>query len=199
MIAVLGVTGCGKSSWVKQHLQRDRRRRALIWDFKSEYFVRDETAHTAELVTMLSSVPDGEPFTIAFHPTMHANVRAKQFDLFCRVAFEVRDLTVVVEELKFVTKANWAPAPWAMLTMTGRDRGIHVIGTSTRPASIDKDFFGNATVIHAGRLVFPEDVQVVAKAMVVDPVVLQPLADLEYWERNKQTGGLRYGTVKIQP
>ena len=195
---MLGATGCGKSAWLKQHLQRDRRQRALIWDFKGEYFVKDETTDTAELVTMLSRV-DGRQFAIAFRPSMHPSVRPKQFDLFCRVAFEVRDLTVVVEELKFVTKATWAPAPWSLLTMTGRDRGIHVIGTSTRPAVIDKDFFGNATVIHTGRLVYPEDVRVVAKAMIVDPARIQPLADLDYLERDIQTGRLRCGTVKIQP
>ena len=199
MIAVLGVTGCGKSSWVKQHLQRDRRRRVLIWDFKGEYEIGHVTISTAELVKILVGVKRVNQFVIAFRPSMHASVRQKQFDLFCRAAFEVRDLTVVVEELKFVTKANWAPAPWAMLTMTGRDRGIHVIGTSTRPAAIDKDFFGNATVIHTGRLVYPDDVRTVAQAMVVDPARIQPLADLEYWERNKQTGRLRCGTVKIQP
>lgn len=170
----------------------------LIWDFKGEYFVKDETTDTAELIYWLSLVKRKQ-FEIAFRPSMHASVRQKQFDLFCLVAFEVRDLTVVVEELKFVTKATTAPAPWSLLTMTGRDRGIHVIGTSTRPAVIDKDFFGNATVIHTGRLVYPEDVRVVAKAMIVDPARIQPLVDLDYLERNVQTGRLRCGTVKIQP
>ena len=49
--------------------------------------------------------------------------------------------------------------------MTGRHKGLKVIGASQRPASIDKDFLGNCMAIHIGRLAYAEDVRAVAKGI----------------------------------
>jgi hypothetical protein len=193
---VLGVTGCGKSLWLKQQLSGPfARARILVWDFKREYIGGLRAHSCAELVAIAAKAKGA--FYIAFAPSMDAKIRDREFDIFCRLALQVRDVTVIVEELKFVTKANWAPAAWSMLTMTGRDLGVHVIATSQRPASIDKDFLGNATEIHTGRLVYPEDVQATAKAMGVEPARIERLQDLQWIEVDKRSGKSRAGTVEI--
>ncbi len=66
-------------------------------------------------------------------------------------------MRVVAEELNKVTTPSRAPAPWRELTSRGRHRGIHIIGVSQRPASVDKDFFGMVTEIYAGRLTYDRD------------------------------------------
>ncbi len=123
-------------------------------------------------------------FTVVFNPSqLDKDLRAREFALFCHLALELRHVTVVVEELRFVTTPSYAPEAWSMLTMTGRDIDIHVIGTSQRPASIDKDFLGNCTTISSGRLEYLEDRIVTAKSLQIDPRELETLVDLEYWER----------------
>jgi len=74
--------------------------------------------------------------------------------------------------------------------MTGRHRGLRVIGASQRPASIDKDFLGNATLIHTGCLVYPENIRAVAKAMQVEE---GGIAALDWIEKDTQTGKHRAG------
>ncbi len=79
--------------------------------------------------------------------------------------------------------------------MTGRHRCLRVIGASQRPASIDKDFLGNCTTIHTGRLAYPEDVRAVAKAMGVDEAGIAALKPLEWIEKNMQTGQTSRGVI----
>jgi hypothetical protein len=117
-----------------------------------------------------------------FRPSAREDLRARQFDGFCALALAAGHLTLVVEELRFVTSPSRAPLKWAEVTMTGRHKGLRVIGTSQRPASIDKDFLGNATLIHTGRLVYPEDVRAVAKAMQVGEGEIAALQPLEWIE-----------------
>ncbi len=79
--------------------------------------------------------------------------------------------------------------------MTGRHRGLRVIGASQRPASIDKDFLGNCTTIHTGRLAYHEDVRAVAKAMGGDEAGIAALKPLEWIEKNMQTGQISRGVI----
>ncbi len=134
-------------------------------------------------------------FSVVFRPSSDESLRARQFDLFCGAALAAGSLTLVVEELRFVTTPSRAPLRWAEVTMTGRHRGLRVIGTSQRPASIDKDFLGNATLIHTGRLVYPEDIRAVAKAMQVEEGAVAALQPLDWIEKDTQTGRRRSGRV----
>ena len=77
--------------------------------------------------------------------------------------------------------------------MTGRHRGLRVIGASQRPASIDKDFLGNATLIHTGCLVYPENIRAVAKAMQVEEGAIAALAPLDWIEKDTQTASAAPG------
>lgn len=89
---------------------------------------------------------------------------------------------MVVEELRFVTTPSRAPEPWSLATMTGRDLDLRIIATSQRPASIDKDFLGNANTVWAGRMDYPEDAQAVAKRMRIGATEFDRLQDLDFIE-----------------
>jgi hypothetical protein len=193
VIAVLGKTGSGKSAWVKQELKRRSPSRLIIWDPLIEYTDAGVTS-AVELLHELFA----PKFRVVYHPPSDAGRRAAAFDLVCRAAYAAGNLTLVVEELRFVTTPSRAPAGWAQVTMTGRHRGLTVIGTSQRPASIDKDFLGNCTLVHSGALVYPEDAGAVAKVLQVNADDICNLAPLAYIERDMQTGKNRKGNISFQ-
>ena len=193
IIAVLGASGSGKSTFVKQYLARAKPSRLLVWDFMHEYKMGDDVSRVSVLAEKLYG--EKGSFSLTFRPSADESTRSAQFDVFCGLALAAKNLTLVVEELRFVTTPSRAPMRWAQVTMTGRHAGLRVIGTSQRPASIDKDFLGNATLIHTGRLVYPEDTRAVAKAMRVAESEIDDLAPLDWLEKDMQIGKKAKGRI----
>lgn len=154
--AVLGASGTGKSHYVKTAIRKERR--LLVWDIEDEY----QDLPALPLSALPAAFARGKPTRAKFVCAADATTRARQFDLFCRIAFTAGNLRLVVEELRFVTTASRAPDGWAAITLRGRKRGIKIIGTSQRPAQIDKDFLGNCTLIRCGALEYPDDRKAVA-------------------------------------
>jgi len=72
---------------------------------------------------------------------------------------------VLVEELSQVTMASWSPPAWRKLSTAGRHKGMKLIGTAQRPASIDKDFLGNCTEIRCYRVNYDNDAKVMADSL----------------------------------
>lgn len=175
--AVMGASGTGKSHYVKKLIARDRR--LLVWDIEDEY--RELPAvKLSELPAILAA---RKACRVRFICSSDADERAREFDLFCRIAFASGALRLVVEELRFVTTASRAPGGWAAITLRGRKRGIRTIGTSQRPAQIDKDFLGNCTLLRVGALEYPEDRKAVAPILrksVEEIAALSGYQALEY-------------------
>lgn len=189
IMAVLGASGSGKSTYIKRALSRGHPR-LLIWDPMSEY--------QGELVPTLAGLIAGlkaKKFRLVFRPSADPAQRGRQFDLICRAALAAGNLTLVVEELRFVTTPSRAPLGWAQVCLTGRHRGLRVFGISQRPASIDKDFLGNCTAIRTGRLAYPEDVKAVCKVMGVPPAKVEALRPLEWLEKDMATGRMASGVL----
>lgn len=187
IVAVLGASGSGKSAFAKRAIEKAPR--LIVSDFMREYgkFGTVYTEVGGLLRAMQAAGPRG-PVRAIFQPSMDEKMRAAQFDAVCGIAHAAGNLAFVVEELRFVTTPSRAPARWALVTLTGRHKGLRIIGTSQRPASIDKDFLGNATIIRTGCLTYPEDVRAVAKAMQVPEAEIFALKPLEYIEKEKATG-----------
>lgn len=135
-------------------------------------------------------------FAVEYLPDTHGDLE-QQFATFCRIAHAVPDLTAVVEELSYVTTATHAPPAWRALCVTGRHKGITIIGVSQRPTSVDKDFFSQCTTIHAGRLNTLRDQTTMAGMLNVTVEQYKALAPLEWIERNMSTGETSRGRVKI--
>lgn len=197
ILAIIGASGSGKSAFLKQQVARLNPPRLLVWDPMREY------AEFGEVVTQLAKL--GEcvstagnkrgKFALVFQCAADEKQRARQFDVFCGLALAAGNCMMIVEELKFVTRPGFAPVRWSQCTLTGRHKGLQIIGVTQRPASIDKDFLGNATVIHVGRLVYPEDRRAVSRAMSVPEAEIEGLAPLHYIEKNMQSGERRAGKV----
>jgi hypothetical protein len=192
--AVIGASGSGKSAYVKLVALKRRPARLMVWDFKREYSdfgtVCGDIGKTIELT-------EGRGFAVVFQPSMSESLRVREFDLFCRLAYARANLCMVVEELAFVTRPSWAPDAWRMMTCTGRHGGVHIIGTSQRPAQVDKDFLGNATLIRCGRLGHRADVKVMSDLLFCDQRDLVALGDLEYIERRAGEKNNSSGRLKL--
>lgn len=197
LIAALGSRGMGKSAWVKKELARLKPPRLAIWDLMREY----DQAGTEDLGAAIRSM-HGARWRVVFYPSGDQKVRAKQFELWCKalMASSSKDKPVVAvnEELAFVTSPSWAPGAWQEVTLLGRHKGLTVYGTSQRPASIDKDFLGNCTLVHAARLGYEPDAKVVAKRLGCTPQELMELEQLHYFERGEMDKTAKKGVLKFR-
>lgn len=167
IIAVIGASGTGKSSYIKGKLLK-KYRRLLIWsplEKTDQYGVFcGGVVVNGKISELVAEVKKGTK-AIVFVPTGDASNVKKQFDFFCRIVWELEGATVLVEELSRVTMASWSPQAWKNLSTAGRHQGLTIIGTSQRPASIDKDFLGNCTEIRCYRVNYDNDAKVMADSL----------------------------------
>lgn len=167
IIAVIGASGTGKSSFIKGELL-NRYKRLIVW---SPLERTDNYAGfcggvvvTGKISELVAQIKAGQK-AIVYVPTGSDAQVKKQFDLFCRIVWELEGATVLVEELSRVTMASWSPQAWKNLSTAGRHQGLTIIGTSQRPATIDKDFLGNCTEIRCYRVNYDNDAKVMADAL----------------------------------
>lgn len=181
IIGALGARGTGKSAWCKQQLRRLKPARLAVWDLMREYEDLQAFDQLGDFVRALKA----RRFAVAFRPSRDDATREAQFDVWCRAMLAAGRLVAMVEELAFVTKPHKAPAAWREMTLLGRhaDHQLTIIGTSQRPASIDKDFLANADLVHCGRLAYEPDAAKAAMVLGVKADELMRLPDLHYIER----------------
>lgn len=192
--AVMGAPGSGKSLFLKAELKRLKPARLMVWDYKREYAEHGQLAASMAEVLQLARKPS---FKIIYQPSHDPATGRSQFDVFCRIAYAAKRLTLLAEELAFVTSASYAPPGWAMVTLAGRSEGLIIYGASQRPAAIDKNFFGSASRIRTGRLNFKRDIEVLADVLQVTRDKVASLAPLQWIERDMNTGKTATGTQKI--
>lgn len=193
VIAIMGSTGSGKTSYLRQVLAKRKRRRTIVWSPKEDIdgyaalFGGAVVTTAGEALALLKAAGKG-PVHIVFKPRLVRAVDEAQFDAVCKMAMLARNITFIVDELHTVTRPSWAPDGWRKLVMMGRGYGTEVFGLSQRPASVDKDFFGNLSTMHARRMAYAEDAKVVARALSVKPEEVQALTGYQWIERDIQTG-----------
>lgn len=197
--AIMGSTGCGKSFYLRSVLAKRKRRRTLIWSPKEAidnyaglYPGSVVVTTAAETLALLKAAGKGE-FHIVFKPRLNRTADAAQFGAVCKMAMLARDVTFIAEELHTVTKPSWAPDGWSELIMMGRGYGAEVFGLSQRPASVDKDFFGNVSLIHCGRMAYDDDAKAVASALGVKPAEVLALTGHQWIERDILSGKITRG------
>lgn len=169
--AVIGASGTGKSSYIKKKLLK-RFQRLFIWsplEKTDKYAEFCNGTVTSKITEFIALVKKGTK-AIVYVPTGTDAAVKKQFDLFCRVVWEIENCHCLVEELSRVTMASWAPPAWKNLSTAGRHQGITLIGVSQRPANIDKDFLGNCTEVRCYRVNYEEDAIVMSKSLRLQPV-----------------------------
>jgi hypothetical protein len=195
LVAAIGARETGKTPWIKQQLAKARPARLLIWDPMDEYG-ECGTVFTdrARLVDFIGPRPT---FAAVYRPGDQLALYEARFDWFCRVAWTLGNLTIVVDELADVTSPNRAPDVWKTITRKGKHEGIACFAASQRPGEIDKTFLGNCTFIHCGRLNDEAAVTTMKKILGVTSEQIVGLKDLEFIERNMVTGGTRFDRLKF--
>lgn len=198
VIAVMGSTGSGKSAWVKAYALRPLPQRIAIWDYSPvpEYEHVSPYSSLSVCIERMQS----ERFRVAFQAPTDRKMRERAFGLWCEAVLAAGRCTVVVEELRYVTQPSRSPDAWAALVMTGRKAGLEVIGTSQRPAHVDKDFLGNATEVHVGCLGYDEDVDTMRREMRLSrerTEELGRLRPLEYMHLSRESGVLKKGRLSF--
>lgn len=200
IVAVIGASGSGKSRWLKARLAADNASRMLVWDPMDEYTGGTVFRDHRKLAAACAKAEAG-PLVAIFRPGDDLAAYAAKFAAFCTVAYAWGACTIVVEELGDVTKASWAPEPWARILRKGRHKGMRVFGCAQRPAIIDKTIFGQATVIHCSRLNYAEDIRTMSGVLGVPHDDVRDLkADaatdcFEWIERAMGTGTTTRGTL----
>lgn len=196
IVAAMGGRGTGKSAWCVQQDYYTKAKRLMVWDLMREpwHAALQSTDDLGAFVRMLKPAR----FRVAFHPSPDDKRRAAQFEVFMQAAWVAGHVTVHVEELAFVTTAHKAPPAWRRACLLGRHEphALTLSGTSQRPAQVDKEFLGNADVIHAGRLM-GADADNVARILGVKPAELEQLPDLAYIERRGQA--MTRGVLRVKP
>lgn len=198
--AFVGSSGCGKTTRASKLLSRPKRRRTMFWSPKeaidnyASYYAGTVicTSATDVLEACKKAGARGE-LHIVFKPNLQRNIDEKLFHAFCKIAMAAGNVTVLVDELHTVTKPNHACDGWRELVMMGRGYGVEIFGMSQRPASMDKDFLGNASIINVGRLSYPEDAKTVARSLGVKNEEVAALNGYMWIERNNITGKITKG------
>lgn len=209
-VAAFGARGTGKTAWVKQFLDAQKPARLLIWDFKNDPALVSLGKPMHQLADVIRAAKQ-PAFQVRYLVDHGADIHA-QFALFCECAWLAGNLTIFVDELPEVTKANKAPPAWRRCVNVGRlykghdgkERSISIIGAGQRPAECDKSFISNADVIHTGRLSHQGDARDLAQSIGCDFRVLMGLADLHWVERRAGqvdfcSGVLSFGNKKAAP
>lgn len=194
-IAIMGSTGCGKTTELKKRLAKKKRPRTFVWSPKealdnyAALYAGSVVVRTAsEVLDVLRVAGRRGAFHLVFQPTLDQKRDMALFDVVCRMLLAVGNLTLVVDELHSVTSASNAPHGWRKLNFMGRGYGIHVFGLSQRPASVDKAFMGSLSAIHCGRLPHPPDQKTVAEILGVDRSEVAGLVGYQAIQRDMLTG-----------
>ena len=199
VIGIMGATGCGKSHFLRACLARPARKRTLIWSPKeaidnyAALYPGSKVHTTANGVLQALKSAGSGPVHIVFKPTLNRKKDQALFGVVCKMAMKARNITVVAEEVHTVTMPSWAPDGWSELIMMGRGYGVEVFALSQRPASIDKDFFSNMSLLHVGRMNFDDDVKTCAKALRVPVAEVQNLTGYAWIERDILSGKTKKG------
>ncbi|MBB5190676.1 hypothetical protein HNQ50_001398 [Silvimonas terrae] len=196
--AILGASGSGKTTYVMQQLRQDKPDRLLIWDTKGEFSQEGYAAPVRSISELVAAVRKSEKWKLALIPYGTPNERRKLFDMFAALAFAAGRCTVVAEEISGVAVGGKINAPgWQDIINRGRTYGLTVYALSQRPALMDKETLGNASVIRCGRLAWKADAKIMADCLFIPQDALLQLHDLEFYEREK--GTTTHGQIVINP
>lgn len=196
LVYVVGFTGSGKTTWVRQEVRADRR--LLVWDGKEEWGERDRCRVVTSPHELRELVLARKASRISYRvPITRAN-----FEVFCKLAwvwcrFDIGAL--IVEELSDVTTPGKAPVAWGEIIRKSRAYGTEIYTLTQRPQEVDKTAQGNAAVFHVGMMPDEVDQNYVARRLLGVPVAMvAALKPLHYIERDTRTHVVRSGVVKLR-
>lgn len=194
---VVGSPGSGKSSLVRIVLAGPHPR-VMIFDPMNEFKAFGVCQNLTNMLATTRAAGAG-PFALVHQPGTSDPAKLKQkFDVFCKLAFAVGDVLVVVDEAADVTSPNRYEVPegWSTLLRQGRHRSVRILAATQRPADIDKRLWTFATRIRTGRLNYSSDQAELANVLNVDRAAVSGLVQREWIERDMLTGEIAHGSIE---
>lgn len=156
MVGAFGGRGTGKTTWVKWWLKTSKSKRVVIWDYKHDPKLEGFGVAYQTLGEVIKAMK-AKTFCIRY--LVEREKKHEMFDLFCKACWHASNLTMFVDELPEVTRANKAPEAWRTCVNVGReykldgkDCALTIVIAAQRPAECDKSTIGNCDVIHSGRV-----------------------------------------------
>ncbi|MFZ3219888.1 MAG: ATP-binding protein [Rhodoferax sp.] len=201
VIGIMGATGSGKSHTLRLFLKKSTvaRKRSIFWSPK-EAIDRYQDLYPGSIVcTTTSAVLQAlraagkGAVHIVFVPTLNKKKDKALFGVVCKIAKAAGNIALIAEEIGTVVDPNGGADGWYELVTMGRAYGVEMYALSQRPASIDKDFFSNMSVLHVGRMNYDDDVKVCAKSLRVPADDVANLTGYQWIERDILTGTIKKG------
>jgi len=197
VVGIMGATGSGKSYTLRQFLARSKiaKHRSIFWSPKEAIDRYQDlypgsvvcTTTTAVLNEVKRAGPKGACHVV-FVPTLNKKKDKALFGVVCKIAKAAGNIALIAEEIGTVVEPNGGADGWYELVTMGRAYGVEMFALSQRPASIDKDFFSNMSLLHVGRMNYDDDVKVCAKALRVPATDVANLVGYQWIERDILTG-----------
>lgn len=198
--AFVGATGSGKGVGLREHLKAIKPVRMMAFDPMHEYG-DIPGAVVVQTVGEVIKHMKRQHFKVIWQPDDDTDFDSKafkaQFALFCKAAFTVGRLCMLVEELELVTRPTGSPAPWRNCTKRGRHQELIILAATQRPADADKAFWSSCTYIRCHALRETEDGQRMARVLKVPYEQIDSLkttaisptkTQITYYEKDFNTG-----------
>ncbi len=183
-LVACGMSGSGKTSFVRQELKRRRPSRLILWDPDEDHTAHHFKSRAKFARELAKAYRSGQPFRLAL--TIEAS--ESNFEWWAGCVRELMDarrpITAVAEEISDVTRTGKAPPNWGTLARRGRKWGVDVIATTQRPQEADKTIVTQAGTIWCGFLKRPEDRKAMASELDIPVSDLESLKALEYYQRD---------------
>ena len=196
IVAVIGASGAGKTTYVMREIAKAKPKRVLIWDTKGEFADEGHAQRVESLSDLIRLTKGKASFKLALVPYGAGKDLIQLFDLFTRLAHALGNLTVICEELSDVCRGgSCSAAGWRKCITQGRTAGLVIYALSQRPTLMDKDTLANASKIRCGRLGWKTDAKMLAPVMWCEESDLINLKPLEYVEFDSKTRQVEKGIL----
>lgn len=156
--AVLGKKGFGKTTYVVS--QTAALTRLIIFDYNREYEQGRIISTPQELINQLR-LNQNTYFRLIYRPSPVLDIHA-HFDFFSKICFEVKNYTLVIEEVDLVSSAGNMPEGLKKIINYGRHHAINLLALSRRAHMVPRDLTANADSIVTFNQQEPRDIRYLA-------------------------------------
>lgn len=171
---IIGTSGSGKSSWLKQHPEIKSALLTVLWDPDEDHRSIHCRSRAEFVRTLKAALLVGKKARVAYscqYPT------EDEFMWWCDIVWSILDgkrpTVGIVEEVADVTKSGQALGPWGQLLRKGRKYNLQLFVVAQRFQECDKTTKSQCPNKWVGVLENPADRDHASKAIGV------PMVDLE--------------------
>lgn len=153
--AVLGKKGFGKTTYTVA--VTEKLTRLIIFDFNREYENGFIVSNPKQLIAQLR-LNSSTYFRLIYRPDPQIEIE-QHFEFFSRIAFEVKNYTLVIEEVDIVSSAAKMPVGLKKIINYGRHNAINLLALSRRAHMVPRDLTANADAIVTFNQHEPRDIK----------------------------------------